>query len=157
MRALWVTASIAILFVSPVLAEEPVGCDKFKWPVEKEMTALRASHLQEIKSGTKLSGVPFVATLVLIPSDTANLPAAPERAPKDNTFSGYLSMPDIAAGTYSIGLSDAAWVDVVQDGRFLKLKAHSGVQGCRGIRKVFQFELGADPITIQVSDDPHRG
>ena len=54
-------------------------------PVEKEMTALRASHLQEIKSGTKLSGVPFVATLVLIPSDTANLPAAPERAPKDNT------------------------------------------------------------------------
>jgi hypothetical protein len=151
MQALWATASIAILFVTPVLAQEPVGCDNFKWPVEKEIAALRAPHLKEIDSGTKLSAVPFVGTVVLVPSDTANLPAAPERAPKDDTFSGYIAIPGIAAGTYSISLSDAAWVDVVQDNRFLKVKARSGVQGCQGIRKVLQFEVAADPLIIQVS------
>jgi len=150
-RTLWLTAFIAILLIGPASAQEPVGCDKFKWPVEKEMTALRAPHLQEVNSSTKLSTVPFVGTVVLVPSNTANLPKAPERTPKDDTFSGYLAITGIAAGTYSISLFDAAWVDVVQADRFLKAKAHSGVQGCQGIRKVLQFEVRADPLIIQVS------
>jgi hypothetical protein len=149
-----VTAFIAILLIGPASAQEPVGCDKFKWPVEKEMTALRAPHLQEVNSSTKLSAVPFVGTVVLVPSNTANLPKAPERTPKDDTFSGYLAITGIAAGAYSISLSDAAWVDVVQDDRFLKAKAHSGVQGCQGIRKVLQFELKGDPLVIQISGAP---
>ena len=148
------TAFIAILLIGPASAQEPVGCDKFKWPVEKEMTALRAPHLQEVNSSTKLSAVPFVGTVVLVPSNTANLPKAPERTPKDDTFSGYLAITGIAAGAYSISLSDAAWVDVVQDDRFLKAKAHSGVQGCQGIRKVLQFELKGDPLVIQISGAP---
>jgi len=54
-------------------------------------------------------------------------------------------------GTYSISLSDAAWVDVVEQDHFLKAKAHSGVQGGQGIRKVLRFELRSDPVIIQIS------
>ena len=66
MRSLWAMASIAILLIGPVSAQELVGCDKFKWPVEREMTALRAAHLQQVNSSTKLSAVPFVGTVMLV-------------------------------------------------------------------------------------------
>ena len=154
MRTLWAMASIAILLIGPVSAQELVGCDKFKWPVEREMTALRAAHLQQVNSSTKLSAVPFVGTVVLVPSNTANWPKEPERTPKDDTFSGYLVIMGIASGTYSISVSDAAWLDVVEDDHFLKAKADSGVQGCQGIRKVLQFELRGDPLIVQISGAP---
>jgi hypothetical protein len=154
MRTLLATAGLTILLIGPVSAQEPVGCDKFKWPVEREMTALRADHLEQVNSSTKLSTVPFVGTVMLAPSNSANLPKEPERTPKDDTFSGYLVITGIVSGTYSISISDAAWLDVVENGQFLKPKAHSGAQGCQGIRKVLQFELRADPLIIQISGAP---
>jgi hypothetical protein len=57
----------------------------------------------------------------------------------------------VAAGVYSIALSAPAWLDVVQNGRFLKVKSFSGVQGCDGIRKVVKFELTTEPFTLQIS------
>ena len=96
----------------PISAQQPIACDKFKWLVEREMTALRAAHLEQVNSSTKLSAVPFVGTVMLVPSHTTNLPKG---TPKDDTFSGYLAITGIAAGTYSISLSDAAWLDVVEN------------------------------------------
>ena len=154
MRAIYVAALITTVSAVSALAEEPIGCDKFKWPVEKEMGALRAPNIQQVKSGTNIATIPFAGTVLLVPSSSANLPKAPERPPKDDTFAGYLAVAGLAAGTYSISLSDAAWVDVVEDDQFLKAKAHSGVQGCEGIRKVLQFELKGDPLVIQISGAP---
>jgi hypothetical protein len=153
MRAIYIAVLITALSAISAFAEEPVGCDKFKWPVEREMGALRTPNMQQVKSGTKVAAIPFVGTLLLIQSGSANLPKAPEREPKDDTFSGYLAVTDLKPGAYSISLSDVAWVDVVEHDHFLKAKAHSGVQGCEGIRKVLQFELkGA--IVIQISGAP---
>ena len=151
MRVLWAAAFIVALSTGLALAEEPIGCDKFKWPVDKEIAALRAPNLQEVKSSAKVSAIPFARTVLLVPSSSASLPKEPERSPKGDTFSGYLPIADITPGTYSISLSDAAWVDVVEHDQFLKAKAHSGVQGCQGIRKVLQFELTGDPLIIQIS------
>jgi hypothetical protein len=89
---------------------------------------------------------------MLVPSNSANLPKGPERTPKDDTFSGYLVITGIASGTYSISVS--AWLDVVENDHFLKAKAHSGAQGCQGIRKVLQFELRGDPLIVQISGAP---
>ena len=119
--------------------------------MEREMTALRAAHLEQVNSSTKLSAVPFVGTVMLVPSHTTNLPKG---TPKDDTFSGYLVITGIASGTYSISVSDAAWLDVVENDHFLKAKAHSGAQGCQGIRKVLQFELRGDPLIVQISGAP---
>jgi len=144
-------AFVVALSSTLAMAEEPVGCDKFKWPVDKEIVALRAPNLEEVKSSEKLSAVPFAGTVLLVPSNSASLPKEPERSPNNDTFSGYLRISGIMPGTYSISLSDAAWVDVVEQDHILKAKAHSGVQGCQGIRKVLRFELRSDPVIIQIS------
>jgi len=33
-------ALIALLLATPAFAQEPVGCDKFKWPLDRERTML---------------------------------------------------------------------------------------------------------------------
>jgi hypothetical protein len=86
MRAIYVAALITALSAISAFAEEPVGRDKFKWPVEKEMGALRAPNLQQVKSGTKIAVVPFAGTVLLVQSSSANLPKAPGRPPKHDTF-----------------------------------------------------------------------
>jgi hypothetical protein len=150
-RVLCAAAFVIALSNTPAMAEEPVACDKFKWPVDKEIVALRAPNLEEVTSSELLSTVPFAGTVLLVPLNSVSLPKEPERSPKNDTFSGYLRTSGIMPGMYSISLSDAAWVDVVEHDRFLKAKAHSGVQGCRGIRKVLRFELRGDPLIIQIS------
>lgn len=151
MQTLFTVAFAATLVATPALAQEPIGCDKFKWPVEKEMAALRAPNLKAVASGSNVATMPFAGTLLLGPLKAANLPKAPERAPKDDRFAGFLSVAGTRAGTYSISLSDAAWIDVVQNNNFLKARAHSGVQGCEGIRKVVQFDLTSEPFVVQIS------
>jgi hypothetical protein len=151
MRVLWAAAIIVALSNTVALAEEPIGCDKFKWAVDKEITALSAPNLGEVKSSAKVSTFPFAGKVLLDLSSSASLPKEPERSPKSDTFSGYLLITNITPGPYSISLSDAAWIDVVEHDQFLKAKAHSGVQGCQGIRKVLQFEPRGDPLIIQIS------
>ena len=86
-------------------------------------------------------------TLTLVTPAEAKLPTPPERAPKDGTFAGFASFKTAPkAGVYTISLSAGAWVDVVQDGHFLKPKAFSGATDCDGIRKTMKYELSASPV-----------
>ena len=146
-----IIAALAALAISPAFAQEPVGCDKFKWPVDREMAALRSSDLKTIGSGGDIAALPFAAKITLKTPKDAALPTPPERAPKDSTFAGFLSSQGVVAGLYSISLSAPAWLDVVQNGQFLRAKSFSGVQGCDGIRKVVKFELTGAPFTLQIS------
>jgi hypothetical protein len=146
--AIWVSGGCA-------LAQEPVGCDKFKWPLDKERATLTGTDLPKLISGSRASWLlPFATTVALIPFAGAKLAVAPERAPKsDNSFAGSI---DVAAparsGTYKITLSSAGWIDVVQGGKRLKSTAATGATGCDGVRKSVKFELGAAPFTVQFSD-----
>lgn len=127
MRVRFIAAALAALITGPALAQEPVGCDKFKWPVERETTALRASDLKTVASGGDLAALPFAAKVTLKAPKDAALPTPPERAPKDGTFAGFLAAKTVAPGVYSVSLSAPAWLDVVQNGQFLKAKSFSGV------------------------------
>ena len=90
--------------------------------------------------------------LGLVAPAAAKLPTPPERAPKDDTFAGFTSFKTAPkAGVYTISLSAGAWVDVVQDGHFLKPKAFSGATDCDGIRKTMKYELSSSPFVLQVS------
>ena len=85
------------------------------------------------------------------PAD-AKLPRPPERGPKDGTFAGFASFKTAPkAGLYAISLSSGAWIDVVQDGHFLKPKGFSGATDCDGIRKTMKYELSASPFVLQIS------
>lgn len=145
-----------LLGLAPAWAGEPSGCDKFKWPIERERAALTSPDRPKLASGAELSS-PAVA-LVLLPPAAAQLPTPPERAPKDGTFAGFAALKTSPKpGTYTISLSAAAWVDVVQNGKVLKPRAFSGATDCDGIRKTIKYEFAASPLVIQISGAAEPG
>jgi hypothetical protein len=149
-----IVALFACMIATPVLAQESVGCDKFKWPLDKERALLTSADAAKISSGGGFAGMlPVSATVNLVPFASANLPVAPERAPKSpDTFAGFVKVPTPPqAGTYKISLSSEAWIDVVQDDHVVKSNAFSGALGCEGIRKSVKFDLAAQPFTLQIS------
>jgi hypothetical protein len=146
---------IAILVCSiaaPCLAQEPVGCDKFKWPLDKER-AMLTGDAPTVASGKTLPPLPVSVVVALEPFAQAKLPMAPERAPKaPDTFAGFVELPaPPQAGTYKVSLSAPAWVDAVQSGALVKSANFSGATGCEGIRKSVKFDLAAQPFTVQLS------
>jgi hypothetical protein len=139
---------------APALAQEPVGCDKFKWPLDKERATLTGSDLPKLASGSRIKWpLPFATTVTLLPLAEAKLLFPPERAPKsNNTFAGFIELTAPArSGTYKITLSSEGWIDVVQDDQRLKSIAATGATGCDGVRKSVKFELAAAPLTVQFS------
>lgn len=153
MRAPWLAVLMLACAAPAWAADEPSGCDKFKWGIERERAALTAPDRLKLASGAELAALPSQAvTLALRSPAEARLPTPPERAPKEGTFAGFASFKNVPkAGQYSISLSSGGWLDVVQDGQFLKPKAFSGVTDCDGIRKTVKFELSAAPFVVQVS------
>jgi hypothetical protein len=153
MRAIFFIA-LLLLSAAPVrAAEEPSGCDKFKWPIDRERAALTTPDRAKLASGAELAALPATGmTLALTPPADAKLPTPPERAPKEGTFAGFASVKSAPkAGLYTISLSAGGWVDVVQDGHILKPKGFSGATDCDGIRKTMKYELSASPLVLQVS------
>src|SRR6516225_3109419 len=145
---------VLVLAAGPaVAAEEPSGCDKFKWPIDRERAALTAPDRAKLASGSEPAALPGSGvTLALVPLADAKLPSPPESAPKDGTFAGFMTFRTaVKPGIYTINLSAGAWVDVVQDGQFLKPLAFSGATDCDGIRKTMKYELSAQPFVLQVS------
>ncbi|RXT48958.1 hypothetical protein [Bradyrhizobium betae] len=153
MRILTLLAALSLGATSAFAAEEPSGCDKFKWPIERERAALTAPDRAKLSTGSEQAALPSSAiTLGLVAPAEAKLPSPPERAPKDGTFAGFTGIKAAPkAGLYTISLSSGAWVDVVQDGHVLKPVAFSGATDCDGIRKTMKYELSAQPFVLQVS------
>jgi hypothetical protein len=146
--------AVLLLAAAPAwAAEEPSGCDKFKWPIDHERAVLTAPDRVKFNSGSDLAAMPSTGiTLALVAPADAKLPSPPERAPKDGTLAGFATFKGAPkAGIYTISLSNGAWVDVVQGGHFLKPKAFSGATDCDGIRKTMKYELAAQPFVLQVS------
>ena len=146
--------ALVLLGTAPAwAAEEPSGCDKFKWNIDRERAALTAPDRAKLSSGSDVAGLPSTGmTLALTTPADAKLPTPPERAPKDGTFAGFTRLTAAPkAGIYTISLSSGAWVDVVQDGHLLKPKAFSGATDCDGIRKTMKYEISASPFVLQVS------
>jgi hypothetical protein len=147
--------AIAFMFaaVPAWAAEEPSGCDKFKWPIDRERAALTAPDRAKLTSGAELAALPATGfTLALVAPTEAKLPSPPERAPKDGTFAGFANIKAAPkAGIYTVSLSTGAWVDVVQDGHFLKPAGFSGATDCDGIRKTMKYELSDKPFVLQIS------
>ena len=153
MRGALVVGLLLVSLAPTWAAEEPSGCDKFKWNIDHERAALTASDRAKLTSGNEVTALPSTGMILsLVKPADAKLPTPPERAPKDGTFAGFTSFKSAPkAGIYTISLSAGAWVDVSQDGHFLKPKAFSGATDCDGIRKTMKYQLSASPFVQQVS------
>lgn len=147
-------AAATFLFASiPARAEEPKGCAAFKWPLDREATLLRtaANPVMADDGPAKSNGMPY--DLKLVPLAEARLPQPPERKPKsDPSSEGFLLFEAPARpGAYQIAISQAAWIDVIQDGHYIKPTAFSGATDCPGVRKSIRFDLGPRPFLVQIS------
>jgi hypothetical protein len=153
MRTPLLIAFVLLGTASALAAEEPSGCDKFKWPIERERAALTAPDRVKLASGGELAALPTTGmTFALLTLAEARLPTPPERAPKDSTYAGFANFKGAPSpGLYTISLSAGAWVDVIQDGHALKPKAFSGATDCDGIRKTMKYELSASPFVLEIS------
>ena len=146
--------ALVLLTAAPAMAaDEPSGCDKFKWNIDHARAALTAPDRMKLITGSELAALPATAvTISLVAPADAKLPTPPERAPKEGTFAGFAKFPPVPkAGSYTVSLSNGAWLDLVQDGHFLKPTAFSGATDCDGIRKTVKFDLSATPFVLQIS------
>jgi hypothetical protein len=145
--------ALALLAAGPAWAEDPSGCDRFKWPIGRERAALTAPDRVKLASDAGPAALPSTGLILALRAPAeAGLPSPPERAPKQGTFAGFASFKSPSKpAIYTVSLSTYAWVDVVQDGQFLKPKATSGATDCVGIRKTMKYELSASPFVLQVS------
>jgi hypothetical protein len=150
-----ITVLVGCLIAAPVLAQEPAGCDKFKWPIDKERSLLTSKDARTMASGsTAASPLPVAMTVTLVPFADAKLPATPERAPRlPTSFAGFIQIAAPAHdGMYKISLSSEAWIDVVQAGHVVKSRGFTGATACEGIRKSVKFDLKAEPFAVQLSN-----
>jgi hypothetical protein len=114
----------ALAAAAPAMAAEPSGCDKFKWPVEHEKSVL-TGPASKVETGATIDVAEKAVRLTLGPQADAKLPSPPERLPKEpdsiaDRFAGYVRVGNIpAAGTYTVALSAAAWLDAIQGGKAL--------------------------------------
>src|SRR5579871_2101399 len=152
-KSLFVAFAFLTMTSAAWAAEEPSGCDKFKWNIDHERAALTAPDRAKLISGSELAALPATGvTISLVAPADAKLPTPPERAPKDGTFAGFAKFVAVPkAGSYTVSLSNGAWIDLVQDGHFLKPTAFSGATDCEGIRKTVKFDLAAAPFVLQIS------
>jgi hypothetical protein len=145
----------ALIIAWPVWAVEPSGCDKFAWPLEREQQLLGMPR--SVAEGAELDRDAGQAVSVkLVSLDAAKLPLAPERQPKRaSAFAGYVRFGMAPASRiFKITLSEGAWIDVVQEGTFLKPTASTGATDCPHVRKSVKFEIGTAPFTLEISDAP---
>jgi hypothetical protein len=150
-RSLVLLAAIAMPLHA--LAAEPVGCDKFKWPLDRERAEI--AKAVPVASGTDIAGpLAQAVKLTVQPFAQANLPSPPTRQPKrGDAAAGFIrAAAPATAGRYRFTLSAGAWIDVFQGGHALKPVAFSGATGCEGARKSVKFDLAAEPLLIEISD-----
>ena len=146
-------ALAAFIIAVPAYAQEPVGCDKFKWPLESERAAMAAAKTVTKTAASDGEIAPAAAArLALAPIADAKLPQEPTRKPRDGTFAGFVRVAALPkAGIWKVTLSKGAWIDVFQDGHEVKSGAFSGATGCEGVRKSVKFDLKAAPVLLQVT------
>lgn len=135
------------------VAAEPNGCAAFKWPIDRERASFSAPDRTQLHSGQTLDARPSGAiVLSLKPAADAALPKQPGRSSAPERFAGFFRVKQVGtAGSYTVALSAAGWVDAVESDHVLKPTGFSGAPTCDGIRKLVRYELSGGELLLQLS------
>jgi hypothetical protein len=145
---------IVVLMAWPGLATADDGCDKFAWSLARERAAFAAADKTTAKAGDTLTELPGGALVIrLQPGAQASFDMPPERKPRIEAWHGGLvRLPALTKpGIYQITLSDDAWIDVIQNGRYARSVGSTGRSDCPGVRKSVRLDLDAGPVVLQAS------
>jgi hypothetical protein len=143
----------AIALLSPASAAED-GCEKFAWPLSRERAWFAAPDKRSVAAGESLAALPNGGFIVrLQPGSEASFALPPERKPRsEGWFGGIVRLPAPSRpGILQVTVSDEAWIDVVQDGRYVRSIGSTGRSDCPGLRKSIRFELGPTALAVQLS------
>ena len=147
---------VALLTLLPSIhaAENSTGCDKLVWPLTREKAWFAASDKKNVVSGDTIASLPKAAFIMrLKPGSETSFALPPERVPRSaGRYGGTVSFaaPE-RPGIYQVTLSDDAWIDVIQDGRYARSVGSSGRSDCPGLRKSVRLELGPTFFVLQIS------
>ena len=111
------------------------GCEKFAWSLARERAAFAAPDKTTIAAGETLAALPAGALVIrLQPGAQASFDMPPERKPRTEQWhGGMVRLPALAKpGIYQITLSDDAWIDVIQNGRYARSVGSTGRSDCPG-------------------------
>jgi hypothetical protein len=140
--------AFAVLTAAPAIA----ACDDPAWDTTTVMA--RLAEAVPLAGGETLDrGALPGLTIPLAPVADVAFDVPPERPPRNPDPRGAaLHFAAGAAGTYRIALSARAWIDVVEDGKYLAPVAFVDFTDCPDLHKIVAFDIGAGPFTLQLSD-----
>ena len=142
------------LLALPGLAAADDGCEKFAWSLARERVALAVADKTTIAAGETLAALPAGALVIrLQPGAQAAFEMSPERKPRTEQWhGGMVRLPALPKpGIYQITLSDDAWIDVIQNGRYARSVGSTGRGDCPGVRKSVRLDLDTSPVVLQIS------
>lgn len=90
-----------------------------------------------------------VFALKLRPVADVIYPVAPGRG-SDSGNGGIVTLEYIPAGRYRIVLSEAGWIDAIQESKRLPILEADRAVNCPGTRDSVQVEVKSAPLTLQV-------
>jgi len=96
-------------------------------------------------------GAGQAAMLVLHPDAEVDYVTLPKGQGEESSFGGLVTVRIAQAGRYLVGLSEPAWVDVVQGGKPSTTLGFGRGAPCSGIRKGVTFDLAAGDHVLEVS------
>ena len=91
------------------------------------------------------------ASVTLHPVSEVRFAAPPAKRSDASSFGGMMALDVREAGTYEVGLSAGAWIDVLEDGAAVPSTAHAHDAGCPDLRKMVTFALQTGRHVIQLS------
>ena len=152
LRPVFVAIALIALFEPANAADD--GCEKFAWSLARDRAAFAATDKTTVASGETLSALPSGALVIrLQPAAQASFAMPPERKPRSEQWhGGMVRFPALPkSGIYQITLSDDAWIDVIQNGRYARSVGSTGRSDCPGVRKSVRLDLGEGEFVLQVS------
>ena len=145
---------VLILVAAPAVAQAPADplCTNVRTALPPELAGW--SEQTPVSAGTKPGEgatveVGRAALVSLHPAKHLGF-TPPAKAPAEAN-GGTLALAIAKPGTYRIALGDAAWVDLIRDGKPMPSKAHAHAPKCSGVRKIVDFALAPGNYTVQLS------
>lgn len=145
---------VLALLALPGPAAADDGCEKFAWSLARERAAFAAADKTTTAAGETLAALPAAALVIRLQAGAqAAFEMPPERKPRTEPWhGGMVRLPALPkSGIYQISLSDDAWIDVIQNGRYARSVGSTGRSDCPGVRKSVRLDLDAAPVVLQVS------
>lgn len=157
-KALFVATAIMFLpFAAQAQEMQPAtACKEMDKSLPAELSAwTQKSDLASATRAAELGKARLVpgqaATVTLHHTPDVTYVAQPAKPGGSVSYGGLLDLNIKKAGTYRIGLSAGAWLDVVKNKKLLLSTAHGHGPDCSTLRKIVDFPLQAGHYVVQVS------